>query len=126
MRDLKSSVEEVHVMHVRVSDNTAQVGAIIDHQGAGGLYYSIHAGSLADADATFAVLLEDGAQSDMSDAATYATTSFTFAADNTIRLMGYVGNKRYSRVTITPSGNAGAADISVRAVRGMLSLSPPA
>lgn len=107
-----------------VADNTAQVGQIIDHQGYDSASYYILTGSLADADATFTVLLEEGDAANLSDAAAVAdddmvsqtigtapetAASFTFAADDNVRKLGYVGSKRYTRLTITPAANASAA-----------------
>jgi hypothetical protein len=70
-----------------VSDNTAEVGAIIDRQGFDGLTYVIATGTLADVDATFTVLLEESDDSGMSGATavadanllgTEALAAFTF------------------------------------------------
>jgi len=108
-----------------VADTTALVGAIIDRAGFEGVTYGICTGSLADADATFTVLLEDGDDSALSDAAavadsgligTEAGAAFTFADDNEARKLGYVGGKRYTRLTITPVANTSAALISAVAV----------
>jgi hypothetical protein len=51
------------------SDNTAQVGAIIDSQGFDSLTYIIETGTLVDADATFAVTIEHGDAANLSDTA---------------------------------------------------------
>ncbi|MES2126659.1 MAG: hypothetical protein V4463_05250 [Pseudomonadota bacterium] len=98
------------------TDNTAYVSQIIDTANFNSTEFIILTGSLADADATFAVLVEDGNNSALSDNAevaaafllgTEAGTSFTFAADDTTRKIGYIGAKRYVRVTITPANNTG-------------------
>jgi hypothetical protein len=110
-----------------VGDNTAQVCAIIDRQGYEALTYLIELGSIADADATFAVLLEEGDDSGLSDAATVAAADmlgtptlagFQFDSDNALRKLGYVGSKRYTRMTITPTSNASAALLGVTAILG--------
>lgn len=113
------------------ADNTAAVSQIIDTQGWDGVMFAILTGSLADADATFAVLLEEGAAANLSDAAAVAdadmtsqtagtapetAAAFTFAADDQVRKLGYIGNKRYVRLTITPSGNSGAALLAAVAI----------
>lgn len=105
------------------ADNTAQVGQIIDHQGFDRAAYLILLGSIADADATFTVLLEEGDQSNLSDAAAVAdadmvsqtsgtapetAAGFQFDDDNEVRKVAYIGSKRYTRLTITPANNAGA------------------
>lgn len=106
---------------VSVADNTAQVSQILDTQGLCAIALIIALGSIADADATFTVLIEEGDASDMSDAAaapdsvllgTEALAGFQFDDDNALRKIGYIGSKRYLRATITPSGNASAAFIS--------------
>ena len=88
---------------------------------------AIATGSLADADATFAVKLEHGSQANLSDAAdvvakdllgTTALAAFTYADDNKTRKIGYRGDLRYTRLTITPSGNAAAALVSAIALLG--------
>ncbi len=43
---------------------------------------------------------------------TEALASFQFDGDNTVKTLGYIGNKRYTRLTITPAANASAASFS--------------
>lgn len=97
------------------TDNTAIVSAIVDTQGFGSCEFVLMIGTNTDADATFAVLFEDGDVSTLTDNAavsddellgTEALAGFTFADDGETRKIGYVGGKRYCRVTVTPSGNA--------------------
>jgi len=87
----------------------------------------IATGSIADADATFAVLLEEADVSDMTGATavadadllgTEAAAGFQYDDDNETRTLGYVGAKRYTRLTITPTANASAALLSAVAVLG--------
>ena len=107
---------------VSVADTTAQVGQIIDRAGFGSLTYVIATGSIADADATFTVLLEEGDASNLSDNAAVAdadmvsmtagtapetAAAFTFADDAETRAIGYIGSKRYIRLTVTPVANTG-------------------
>lgn len=113
--------------------DTAQVGQWNDMADLIGLVYVIDIGALTDADATFTVLVEESddqstitAVADIDllpqpnntvSTAPEALASFTFAADDTVKAIGYVGIKRYARITITPSGNgAGAASFSAVAV----------
>ena len=129
MRDLASYLHFVRCLSpaAAVADNTPFVGQIVDHAGYEGAVYAINLGALADADATFTVLLEHGDQANLSDAAavpdsqltgTEAVAGFTFADDNKLRKLGYVGSKRYSRLTITPANNSGNAFVSAVAVLG--------
>jgi hypothetical protein len=114
------------------ADNTASVSQIIDRAGYSGVLWVIGLGSIADADATFTVLLEEGDDSGLSDAAAVADSSmismtsgtapeaaasFQFDSDNGTRLLDYVGSKRYVRLTITPASNSGAWLHSVVALK---------
>lgn len=128
MRDAISQTQVKRVLSpVSVSDNTAQVGQIIDHQGYDKAAYVILTGSIADADATFTVLLEEGDASNLSDAAAVAdadmvsqtsgtapetAAGFQFDDDNEVRKLAYIGAKRYTRLTITPANNASAAVVA--------------
>lgn len=140
MRDMTNNIQVKRVISpVSVADNTAQVGQIIDRLGSESLTYLIATGSIADADATFAVLLEESDASDMGGAAAVAdadmisqtsgsapetAAGFQFDDDNEVRKLGYIGNKRYTRLTITPSANASAALLSAVAVLGHPSKAP--
>ena len=96
------------------TDDTAIVSAIIDTKGYESAEFVLVTGANTDVNATFAVLVEDGNNSGLSDnvavadaqlLGTEAGAAFTFADDGECRKIGYLGNKRYVRVTVTPSGN---------------------
>lgn len=128
MKDLHNNIDVKRVISpVSEAGTTALVGQIIDKQGFKSLEYVISTGSIADADATFTVLLEEGDNAALSDAAavadadllgTEALAAFIFSDDNKVFKLGYKGNKRYTRLTITPVNNASAALISAVALRG--------
>lgn len=134
MRDLHNAIEcRRAISPVSVADNTAQVSQIIDRKGFDSLEFLIGTGSIADADATFTVLVEHGDDSGLSDAAavgddelvgTEALASFQFDDDNETRKIGYIGEKRYVRLTITPANNASAAVLTALAVLGHPFLAP--
>lgn len=136
MKDLMNSVHPLRVISpVSVADTTAQVGQIIDRKGYDSLTYVIATGSIADADATFTVLLEEGDAANLSDAAAVADAdligtevlaAFQFDDDNETRKLGYKGSKRYTRLTITPVNNASAAVLSAVAVLGHPQIAPTA
>ena len=119
---------------VSVSDTTAQVGQVIDGQGFGSVTYLIATGSIADADATFTVLLEEcdtsgGTYTAVADAdllGTEALAAFQFDDDNECRKLGYIGTKRYTRMTITPVSNASAAVLAAVCVLGSPFVAPTA
>jgi len=123
MKDLHYSVKYSRALSpvAAVSNNTAYVSEILDTANFTVNVLVILTGSLADADATFTVLLEEGAASNLSDAAavadgdmlgTEAGASFTFANDDTTKKLGYIGSKRYIRATITPANNTGNAFVA--------------
>jgi hypothetical protein len=109
----------------RVNNDTAQVGTIIDTQGWESVTFHLAIGQVVDADATFAVLLEEGDNVALADAAPVAdadmvsqtegiapevAAAWNFGDDGEVRKLGYVGAKRYVRLTVTPTGNTGDAD----------------
>jgi hypothetical protein len=118
------------------TDNTAIVSAIIDRLGAESLELVLITGTNTDTNATFTVLVEDGAAANLSDAAavvdaqllgTELLAGFNFADDVECRKIGYSGDKRYVRVTVTPAGNdAGNIFLAGIAVLGHLASAPPA
>lgn len=136
MRDLMNNVDVKRVISpVSVADDTAQVGQIIDNKGFDSLTYLILTGSIGDAAATFTVLLEHSDAANMAGAeavpdsqliGTEALAGFTEASDNVCRKLGYGGSKRYTRLTITPSGNATAALVAACAVLGNPAKTPTA
>ncbi len=136
MRDLHNHIEiRRAISPVSVADTTAQVSEIIDRQGFDSLEFAIATGSIADADATFAVKVEDGDNASLTDAAevddaellgTEAAAGFGADDDNETRKIGYIGHKRYVRLTITPTGNASAALLAAVAILGNAHIQPTA
>lgn len=127
MRDLANHLEVRRAISpaAATTDNTPYVSQIIDLAGFSRLVFAILLGSLADADATFVVLVEHGDAANLSDAVpvpdanltgTEASAGFTFADDNKVRKIGYVGSKRYVRLTITPANNTGNVFLSAVAI----------
>lgn len=115
------------------SGDSAIVSQIIDNKGYDSLEFLIATGSLSDANATFTVLVEDGDDASLTDNAavsddnllgTEALAGFQFDDDNEVRKIGYRGNKRYVRLTITPSGNTGDVYVSAVAVQGHAGVEP--
>ncbi len=110
---------------VNETGNAALVSQVIDTANFDSLEFVIATGSLADAGATFTVLVEDGpttgvADGEVADAyliGTEAGASFTQAEDNQVFKIGYKGIKRYVRLTITPAANATDAYISAVAIQ---------
>lgn len=110
-----------------VTDNTAYVSQILDTKDFGSAEFLFIMGSIADSDVTFTVLVEDGNDSGLSDAAAVddayllgreaGTVSSGnqdgtgaapgYADDDKVFKIGYIGPKQYVRVTITPASNSG-------------------
>ena len=135
MRDLMNSIAPKRAISpaAAVADNTPIVSQIIDVLGYGSLTFLILTGALADA--TFTVLVEHGNAANLSDAAavpdadllgTEALASFTFADDDKVFKIGYVGIKRYVRLTVTLANNAGNAFVSAVALLGHPAMFPTA
>lgn len=136
MKDLHNEIKISNAISPAINTNsdTALVSNIIDTTGYESLEFAIITGTLSDANATFTVLVEDGAVSTLSDNAevadayligTESGASFTYAHDDGVRKIGYIGPKRYVRLTITPNGNnSGNAPIAAIAIQGHPRLSP--
>lgn len=125
-RDLHNSIYPKRGLSpvVAGTDNTPYVSQIIDTAGYNSVEFVILIGANTDADVTFTVLFEDGDNSALSDNAavadefllgTEALASFDYGDDNEVRKIGYIGTKRYCRVTITPANN-GAGNIYIAGV----------
>jgi len=105
--------------------DAAVTSQTIDMQGVDTLIFAIATGSLADADATFTVLVQESDDSGMSGATavadadllgTEALAGFAFGDDDKCFKIGYKGSKRYVTCTITPANNTGAALLCVIAI----------
>lgn len=135
MKDLFNTIHPLVAVApaAAVADNTPFVGAWIDRSGYNALTYILATGTDADADATFAVTLEHADLDDKSDTAAVAATDvlgtlalagYTFADDGESRKLGYVGGKKWTRITITPAANAGNAFLGVIALLGHPDFAP--
>jgi hypothetical protein len=119
-----------------VSTNTAIVSAIIDRLGYETLEFLICSGTIASATAIFSVTAEHGDSPTLADTVaitdpsptlllgTLAGASFTFASPSSQFRVGYIGNRRYVRITITTTLNAAAALIAALAILTMPTKAP--
>jgi hypothetical protein len=110
-----------------VTDNTVQTSTILDTYGFGSAVLAFVTGTLADADATFAVAFNESNDSGMAGSNAVAATdmtgttalaSFTFGDDIECRKIGYIGSKRYLTATITPANNTGSLFVAGMWVQG--------
>lgn len=114
----------------QTNSSSAVVSQILDRQGFDRVGIVIQTGDLTDANATFAATLEESNDSGMAGANAVAAAdlvggtvasalNFAFGDDNVFKQIGYIGTKRYLRLTITPTGNdAGNLDVSAFAILG--------
>jgi hypothetical protein len=136
MRDQKNNMHILNAISpvAARTDNTAIVSSIIDTRGYDALTFGIIIGTNTDTNATFAVTMDHGDASNLSDAAAVAATDlvgtlaaagYDFADDAESRKVGYIGSKRYVRLTITPSGNdSGNIFIAAAAILGRPAQAP--
>jgi hypothetical protein len=91
------------------------VSSILDTANFGSAEFVGVFGAIADADVTFTVLVEDGDNAALADNAAVddafllgvEAMSLRYDSDNKAFKIGYIGPKRYVRVTITPTNNTG-------------------
>jgi len=114
MRDIMNGLDLKRAISPQAArtDNTAIVSQVADLRGYDGCMLAINLGANTDANATFAVLIEDSddgtnftAVADEYLNGTEALAGFDFSDDNELRKIGYNGIRRHVRATITPSGN---------------------
>lgn len=138
MRDLMNVIHTVNAIPpiAARTDNTAIVSSIIDTLGYDSCTFVLAIGTNTDANATFAVTMDEGTASDLTGSnavaaadlvGTYALAGYTFGDDTETRKIGYIGTKRYVRLTVTPTGNdAGNIFLAGVAVLGHPSRVPTA
>lgn len=138
MRDLMNNIHTVTAIPpiAARTDNTAIVSAIIDLKGYDSAAFVILIGTNTDVNATFAVTMDEGDASDLTGSnavaaadlvGTLALAGYQFDDDTETRKIGYVGSKRYIRLTITPSGNdSGNIFVAAIAILGDPSRAPTA
>lgn len=130
MRDLYNNIDprraESPVAAAQTNDDPI-VTEIIDMRGFKSMVWLIVLGTLADAAFTTVFLMEHGDDSGLSDNAavpdsqmdpTEVIAAFDQDDDDSVRKIGYVGEKRYVRLTITPTDNTGNLPIAITALMG--------
>jgi len=128
-KDLYNNIHPViAIAPVTISDGTALVSGSIDTLGYESVTFVIQTGTLADADATWAVVVKDGdsatqnthtAVADTFLLGTEAAAGFAFGDDGEARKIGYVGGKRYVSIEIDDVvANTGSTPLAVVALLG--------
>lgn len=125
LRDLHSNIKVINATVATTSDNTAVTSPIVDTRDFNEVLFIVATGTLVDVDATFTAVMAESDAANMSGSNSVADAdlvgletgvSFTFAEDNFEAKIGYIGNKRYVQLTLTPANNASAAPITILAI----------
>ncbi len=109
-QDLHSNVDERIALNTQViSSDTTTAGVIIDTQGFESLEFIVQAGIVTAGDVT--PLVEDGDDAALSDAAAVASdfrigSLVLLDTSNTLTRFGYVGKKRYVRLSAVTDNSA--------------------
>ncbi len=124
--DLHNNLEKAVALNVTaISSDTTTNGNIIDMQGFDSLEFFILSGTLTDG--SYAVLIQHGDDSGLSDAAdvaddyllgTEAGAAFVAADDNEVHKIGYVGDKRYVRLSIVSTSTSSGGTLGAVAIKG--------
>lgn len=139
-RDLMNNIHPVvAIAPVVVTDGTAQKSAAIDVRKYKSVTFIILLGTLADADATWAVTVKEGSDSTQTNHTAVADTDligtealagFTFADDGEARKIGYKGSADYVSIEIDDvtanSGNAPMAVLCILEPYQLPTANPPA
>ena len=126
MRDLHHNLSFAPAINpAAIASNTATHGVIIDTKGFDSLEFVIQSGTLTDG--TYTPSLIEGDDPTLSDGAavtagdllgTVAGATFAATDDNKVKKIGYRGNKRYVRLTITSAGVTTGGTLGAVAVQG--------
>ncbi|WP_342150239.1 hypothetical protein [Methylorubrum sp. SB2] len=122
----------------RVALNTATIaasattnGVIIDTQGFNALEFFLQVGTRTDG--SFTIQLQHGDDPALADAVAVDTAKVlgnaaltAITAANSVRRIGYVGNKRYVRAQVVSTSVTSGATVGVLAVLGRPNLRPTA
>ena len=130
-KDLHSNVKELMGLNAQtISSDTTTNGNIIDTAGYESVVLVFFSGTVTDG--TYTPLVQEGAASDLSDAAAVAdadllpdgtgqeaTAIFEAADDNAVEKLGYRGSKRYIRPNfVSASTSTGATSMGCIAILG--------
>lgn len=130
---MKNNLHDVVAFNVQaISTDTTTNGNIVDTKGYDSVTFVFVTGTVTDGDYT--VLIQDGDDSGLSDAAavadaqltnTEADTSFTADTDDNVsKTIGYLGNKRYVRFNVVSTNTSTGATVGAIALLGHPDVSP--
>lgn len=125
-KELYSSYKVSNALDTQaITTDTTTAGDIIDTAGYSSLLFAIQSGTLTDG--TYTVLIEEGDDSGLSDAAavadadltnTESSASFAATDDNTVTKIGYVGSKRYVRLSLVSASTSSGGTLGAIAIQG--------
>jgi len=134
MRDMHHNLFAVSAFDsAAISTNTTTNGNIIDMQGFHALEFIMQSATLTDG--TYTPLVEAGDASDLSDAiavadaellGTEANATFSDNEDDSVKLIGYIGNKRYVRLSFVSTGVTTGGTLAAIAVKAKPGQAPVA
>ncbi len=120
--DLSTQIEKVIGVPIQnIGSNTTTVGGIVDTALFESLVAVIELGTLTDGD--FALKLEHGDESNLSDAVDVPAEDLVGAlpsldASDTVGQVGYVGKKRFVRASIVSTNVTTGSDAAVGLIKG--------
>lgn len=125
--DQKNDIKVANALDIQtISSDTTTAGDIIDLQGFNACTFAFQTGTVTDGDYT--VLIEEGDDSGLSDAAAVADADLigteagaSFSADtddNVVGTVGYRGDKRYVRLSIVSTNTTSGAVVGATALLG--------
>lgn len=112
-----------------ISSSTTTNGNIIDTQGYNALTLILSVGSRTDG--TYTPLVRHGDAADLSDVADVDDADLVgtealaaISASNTVKKIGYVGNKRYVRLSVVSTSVTTGATVGATAILGRPAVGP--
>ena len=132
-QDLYNEIKQINALDIQtIASNTTTAGDIIDTAGYSSQTFVFQTGTVTDVDYT--VLIQERDNSALSDAAavadadllgTEAGASFILDADdNKTSKIGYVGVKRYVRLSIVSTSTSSGAVVGAIAILGHARVQP--
>ena len=125
-REIKNTINHINAFNIQlINSDVTTNGDIIDTEGFDSFLFVVLSGTLTTG--TFTVLIEDGDDSGLSDAApvsdtfltnTEADTSFAASEGNKSKTIGYLSNKRFIRLSIVSTGGTANGTIGAVALLG--------
>lgn len=122
-RDLHSEIKVVRCFpSAQIATDGTTVGTVVDTAGFDSCEFTLASTVLTDG--TFAPLVEHGDAANLSDAATVpaaqligtiAAASFVSTEDNVAKKIGYLGSKRYVRISVVSQGTAASGTATILA-----------